>query len=149
MRYMLYESNVDQIELDREIEYIRNYINLQKMRFSDEMPIKVNFVIRGDFSSCRIAPMILIQFIENAFKYGVKLGKASEISIFLSIVNRELEFTVKNPIFMNPADITKKTSGIGIENVKKRLAILYPGKHTLNIENSEKHYIVKLFMNLN
>jgi len=149
MRYMLYESNVDQIELDREIEYIKNYINLQKMRFSDEMPVNVEFDISGDFSSCRIAPMILIQFIENAFKFGVKLEKASEISISLSIINRELEFTVKNPIFMNPADITKKTSGIGIEKKKKRLEILYPGKHTLNIENSEKHYIVRLFMNLN
>lgn len=149
MRYMLYESNVDQIELEKEIEYIKNYINLQKMRFSDEIPVIVNFDKRGDFTSSRIAPMILIQFIENAFKFGVKLEKASEISISLSIINNELEFTVKNPIFINPADITKKTSGIGIENVKKRLEILYPNKHNLKIENSGKYYLVRLLMNLN
>jgi sensor histidine kinase YesM len=149
MRYMLYESNVDQIELDKEIEYIRNYINLQRMRFSDDMPVTVNFNIRGDFSSSRIAPLILIQFIENAFKYGVKLEKQSEIAISLSIINRELEFTVKNPIFINPADVSKKTSGIGIENVRKRLEILYPDKHSLKIENSGGYYLVRLLMNLN
>ena len=69
MRYMLYESNVEKIELEKEIEYIKNYISLQKMRFPEDMTGKVNLSITGDYSGIRIAPLILIQFIENAFKF--------------------------------------------------------------------------------
>lgn len=148
MRYMLYESNVEYIELEKEIEYIRNYINLQKMRFSEDMRVKVDFKINGDFSGCRIAPLILIQFIENAFKFGVKLEKESEIIISLIIVKKDIEFSVKNSIFMNQTEAGEKASGIGIENVKKRLSIIYPGKHELVAAKSGNYFNVKLLMKL-
>jgi LytS/YehU family sensor histidine kinase len=106
-------------------------------------------VIHGDYSAARIAPMILIQFIENAFKFGIKLEKESEILISLNISDHNLEFNVKNPIFINPVNTLNKASGIGIENVKKRLEILYPGKHELIIEDKGNFFNVRLFMNLN
>jgi len=148
MRYMLYESNVEKIELEKEIEYITNYINLQKMRFAEDLPVKVNFDIYGDCSTCRLAPLILIQFIENAFKYGVKLEKESEINILLKVTDHNLEFSVINPIFINPVINTNKASGIGIENVRKRLELLYPGKHKLRIEKSVNSFTVELLIKL-
>jgi len=149
LRYMLYECNVERIELEKETEYINNYINLQKMRFSEDMKVKVNFLIEGNFSCCRIAPMILIQFIENAFKFGVKLEKESEIYISMKIQNKNLEFEVKNPTFTSSQNYINKASGIGIENVKKRLEILYPEKYELRIEHNTDFYKVRLFINLN
>lgn len=149
LRYMLYECNVERIELEKEAEYIRNYINLQKMRFSEDMKVKVNFLVEGDFKGLRIAPMILIQFIENAFKFGVKLEKESEILISIRIENHNLEFAVKNHIFINESNKNSLASGIGIENVKRRLEILYSGKHDLKIENNEEFFTVILSMNLN
>src|SRR6056297_679283 len=69
VRYMLYESNVDKIELSKEVEYIENYINLQKLRLSADLPVNINFSIKGDIHKNKIAPLILIPFVENAFKY--------------------------------------------------------------------------------
>jgi two-component system, LytTR family, sensor kinase len=149
MRYMLYESNVKYIELEKEIDYLRNYINLQRMRFSEDMKVKVNFQLKGDYSRSRIAPLILIQFIENAFKFGVKFEQESEILVSLNIMNNNLEFIVRNPVFLNPSKTLNEASGIGIENVKKRLEILYAGKHNLITENSGDLFNVRLFMNLN
>jgi two-component system, LytTR family, sensor kinase len=148
MRYMLYESNVEYIELEKEIDYLRNYINLQKMRFPEDLKVTVNFQLNGDFSRSKIAPLILIQFIENAFKFGVKLEQESEILISLNIINNDLKFIVQNPIFRNTGNSDKNASGIGILNVKKRLEILYAGKHSLITENSGEVYDVRLFINL-
>jgi two-component system, LytTR family, sensor kinase len=148
LRYMLYESNVEYIELEKEITYLRNYINLQKMRFPEDLKVKVNFQLNGDFSRSKIAPLILIQFIENAFKFGVKLEKESEILVSLSIINNDLKFIVSNPIYRNTGNSDKNASGIGIRNVKKRLEILYAGKHSLIIEDSGELFCVRLIMNL-
>jgi len=149
LRYMLYECNVERIELEKEEEYIRNYINLQKMRFSEDMKVIVNFQVEGNYKGLRIAPMILIQFIENAFKFGVKLEKESEILISIRIKNHSLEFAVKNHIFINESNKNSLASGIGIENVKRRLEILYPDKHDLRIENNGEFFTVVLSINLN
>lgn len=147
MRYMLYDSNVEKIELSKEIDYIENYINLQKMRLSEDLPVKINFQVFGDTNRNKIAPLILIPFVENAFKYGVKLGEKSDINIELNINDDELLFTVDNVIFNTRNNLENKNSGLGLKNVKKRLTILYPDKHQLNITNSVK-YIIKLKMTL-
>jgi sensor histidine kinase YesM len=148
MRYMIYESNVEKVEVEREIEFIRNYINLQKMRFSADLPVKVSFSVNGHYSGYRIAPLILISFIENAFKYGVKLEQESEINLSINFQNGEMEFAASNPIFKNAQSMDHKNSGIGIKNTQKRLAILYPQKHKLSIDNSGKEFSVKLHLNL-
>ena len=148
MRYMIYESNVPKVEIEREIEYIRNYIRLQKMRLSKDIPVTVNFNVNGNPAGLRIAPLILISFIENAFKYGVKLDKQSEIDISLNFLNGEMEFRTSNQVFKGVNSIGEKNSGIGLKNTKKRLGILYPGNHTLKIENNGKEFTVSLLMKL-
>lgn len=148
MRYMIYDSNVDKIEVEKEIDFIRNYINLQKMRFSSDLPVKVTFTVDGHYTGYRIAPLILIPFIENAFKYGVKLEHNSEILLTMNFQNGEMEFTACNPIFRNGQPVESKNSGIGIKNTQKRLNILYPAKHKLTIDNNGKEFMVKLLLNL-
>lgn len=147
MRYMLYDSNVDKIELSKEIDYIENYINLQKLRLSEDLPVKINFQVYGDTNRNKIAPLILIPFVENAFKYGVKLGEKSDINIKLDISDNKLHFVVENKIFKANNNLSNENSGLGLKNVKKRLAILYSAKHQLEITN-DKIYIVNLFMTL-
>jgi LytS/YehU family sensor histidine kinase len=148
MRYMIYDSNVETVEVQREIDFIRNYINLQKMRFSNDIPVKVSFTIDGHFEGFRIAPLILISFIENAFKYGVKLEQESEIKLSLNFQNGEMEFVAQNQIFRNRQSVDDKNSGIGIKNTKKRLAILYPNKHRLSIDDNGNVYTVRLLLTL-
>ncbi|HKL09670.1 MAG TPA: histidine kinase [Bacteroidales bacterium] len=133
MRYMLYESNVDKIELSKEIEYIENYINLQKLRLSDDLPVNINFNVNGDVHKNKIAPLILIPFVENAFKYGVKLGHQSDINIKINIKNNDFLFTIENTIFNLPDYTEKNNSGLGLKNAIKRLSIIYPDKHQLKI----------------
>ncbi len=148
MRYIIYESNVEKIDVEKEIEYIRNYIRLQKMRFSDDIPVKVNFEISGNYTGLKIAPLILIPFIENAFKYGVKLEKESKIDILFTIQNEELEFIARNPVYKNSQSIKNNNSGIGIKNTRKRLEIMYPDKHKLSINESDGLFTVKLLLKL-
>ncbi len=148
MRYIIYDSNVEKIDLEKEIEYIRNYIRLQKMRFSEDIPVKVNFEISGNVTGLKIAPLILIPFIENAFKYGVKLEKESKIDILLTFQNDELEFVARNPVYKNSQSIKNNNSGIGIKNTRKRLEIMYPGKHKLSINESDGVFTVKFLLKL-
>ncbi len=148
MRYMLYESNVETVEMNKEIEFIRTYIKLQKMRFSSDMPVKVNFELRGDGSSCRIAPLILISFIENAFKYGVKLQQESEINLTLHLLNGEVDFTITNTVFENRNSLKEKDSGIGLKNTQKRLELIYPDRHTLDIGMSKGIFRVRLWIKM-
>jgi two-component system, LytTR family, sensor kinase len=148
MRYMIYDSNEEKVEVEREIEFIRQYINLQKMRFSDDIPVVVNFEVRGDYTGYRLAPLILVSFIENAFKYGVKLEQKSEINISLRFHNGEMEFVARNQIFKKVQTVDSKNSGIGISNTRKRLSILYPRKHKLNLVDNGKEFSVSLVLTL-
>jgi two-component system, LytTR family, sensor kinase len=148
MRYMIYESNEEKVDAEREIAFIHNYINLQKMRFSADMPVRVNFSVNGHHTGYRIAPLILISFIENAFKYGVKLEQESEIDLSINFQNGEMEFVARNPIFRNARSMEDKNSGIGIKNTQKRLAILYPQKHQLSIDDNGKEFSVRLLLTL-
>jgi two-component system, LytTR family, sensor kinase len=148
MRYMIYESNVEKVEAEREIEYIGNYINLQKMRLSADIPVSINFNVVGNPAGLRIAPLILISFIENAFKFGLKLEKKTEIDISLAFTNGKMEFKTFNQIYQSSNSMSEKSSGIGIANTRKRLEILYPGKHNLEINNNGKEFMVKLILDL-
>ena len=148
MRYMIYESNEEKVDVEREIAFIHNYINLQKMRFSADMPVQVNFSVNGHHTGYRIAPLILISFIENAFKYGVKLEQESEIDLSINFQNGAMEFIARNPIFRNARPMDDKNSGIGIKNTQKRLAILYPQKHQLSIDDNGKEFSVRLLLTL-
>jgi LytS/YehU family sensor histidine kinase len=142
LRYQLYECNVEQISLDSEINYIRNYIAIQKGRIDER--ITVSFCADNINGQINIAPLLFITFIENAFKFvGINECKQNYVSISLKYNNGNLVFYVFNTkdSFINQ---TEKSSGLGIANTKRRLEILYPGKHLLNIINNDDNYQVTL-----
>jgi two-component system, LytTR family, sensor kinase len=145
MRYMLYENDEDKVLIKHEVEYLRDYIDLQKQRFGNELLCNVSFDTREEWHT--IEPMLLIPFVENAFKHGGGMIQHPEIDIQLQADHGELHFTVKNKFedLDTPKD---KASGIGLVNVKRRLELLYPGKHTLKIDKKGKWFVVDLNLNL-
>lgn len=142
LRYQLYECNVEQIELEREVNYIRNYIAMQKSRMNEE--VEVSFCTDDITGNLKIAPLLLITFIENAFKYvGFNEQKANRVEIRLCHQNGELFFRIFNTkdTYINRIE---KASGLGIANAKRRLELIYPGKHVLNINDTEDTYELTL-----
>jgi len=144
MRYMIYDSNVDLIGLEKEIEQINRLIELQKLRFSEEDDITIDFKTKGDIGRVRIPPMLLIPFAENSFKHGISLEKPSFISIGLSVENNNLEFSVRNSIHSVKEVKEEIDSGIGLRNIRRRLELLFPETHNLIIHNSDKEFEVRL-----
>lgn len=148
MRYMIYESNVELVSLEKEITYIRNFIELQKLRFENQDLLKVNLQITDNFKSIFICPMILIPFIENAFKHGLSVDSHNYIDISLTIDNRMLNLIVKNPIGNLNSRNDKRNSGIGLDNVKRRLNLVYPKRHNLIINSDDHFFFVDLKIEL-
>jgi len=148
MRYIIYDCNVDKIELEKEINQISNFIELQKLRFTEDDEITINFNITGEFNNKKITPMLLIPFVENAFKHGVSLINQSPIDINLNLENEELLFSVQNKVNKYRKERDKEHSGIGLQNVKRRLELLYPENHDLKIENAENNFKVYLRIKL-
>jgi hypothetical protein len=145
MRYVLYESSHDFIPVIKKLQYIDTYIALQKMRLSSLM--HVNYNKSGEAERLMIAPLTLMPFIENAFKYGVSTEKESFIDIGIEINDGILTLTVTNSK-TNSDKIENGTSQLGIENTLKRLSLIYPGKYDLNIKDSTDQYIVNLQLKL-
>ena len=145
MRYTMRETQNDFVPLEEEINYINNFIELQKLRLDDK--IKLDYKVGGEFSELQIAPMLLIPFIENAFKHGVNSEQDSNIRIILETDKSELHFRVTNNK-VNIQSKTKEHSGLGIENTKHRLKLIYPSKHMLTIKETENDFIVSLHINL-
>ncbi len=141
MRYILYDSRVDKVSLVKEIEYMKDFIGLARLRFAEDEGV-VEMSISGSPERKMIAPMILLPFIENAFKHGVLIEQPSKIIISISTADDAILFRCTNPIVGPRAKGTE--SGIGLENVKRRLILLYPGKHNLLIEDTTDQYIVNL-----
>ncbi len=144
MRYVLRDVHDSFISLDKELDYIENYITLQKTRLQDS--VTINFSVIGNTSGLVIAPLILISFIENAFQYGVNPEEESAISIAINVVGKEFSLLVSN----NMLNVLpqKDFSGIGIKNTRKRLQLVYPDRHTLLIEESNKVFRVRLNIHL-
>jgi two-component system LytT family sensor kinase len=143
MRYMLYESDDHRVFLSKEIEYIKSYINLQMLRFGSN--VKINVDVQGDTDLYTIEPMLLIPFVENAFKHGTGMveNPVIDISINVDAGTNLMHFKVTNKV--SPMDVSKdNNSGIGISNVKRRLAILHPGKHDLVIVNEGEIFTIDL-----
>lgn len=143
LRYQLYECNVEQIALERELNYIRNYISLQKSRVDER--IQVYFCANGINGNMNVAPLLLITFIENAFKYvGFNEGKENSIEIKLVDQDDSLVFSCYNTKDSYMSAAAANASGLGIANAKRRLELLYPGRHRLDITNGENDYSVTL-----
>jgi hypothetical protein len=145
MRYVVTETGKEFVSLEKEIMYTNDYIDLHKMRLTNSMHL--SYSVTGGVDQLTIAPMILMPFIENAFKHGVNPDQESYISIRIEISNNSLELVVENQkVKTSPEQHTK--SGVGIENTKLRLELLYPKKHSLIISDEESHYRVRLNLKL-
>lgn len=142
IRYMLYESDDAQVSLEKEIKYLQNYIHLQKIRFEDD--VRIDFSTNGTIRSQMIEPMLLIPFVENAFKHGVGMILDPVISISIQYDDSHLNYTVKNKIAPELSEDKDTSSGIGLKNVRRRLELLYPASHTLSIEEKNDWFVVNL-----
>lgn len=147
MRYMLYEDDEEKVPLEREIEYLQSYIDLQQQRFGKNVQVNVGFQKIDD--NHEIEPMLLIPFVENAFKHGTGMIEDAQITIQLKIEKDKLWFTVQNRYDPSSIEIRDKTSGIGLTNVKRRLNLLYGDKQRLLITKKDNWFKVSLQLNLN
>ncbi|QCX40828.1 histidine kinase [Aureibaculum algae] len=138
--YILYQVNKPKVSLKEEIAHIKEYIELEKIRFQDTL--KVSFIADEIPETIQIAPMLLIPFVENAFKHGHLIDGFLNIEIVIWFSDGNLNFTIKNTTIQNEA--TKENDGIGLKNIKKRLDILYIDNYTLNISEFEGWYNVNL-----
>ena len=146
MRYVLSDAQNDHVPLQSEISYLSQYIELQKLRLTDK--VTIIYEVTGDTSSHLIAPLILVPFIENAFKFGISTHEPSTISILIEVKGNLLTMKVANKLFPR-TNLIAKSSGIGLVNVKRRLSLLYPDKYRLKLDpDSDGQYIVALEINL-
>jgi len=147
MRYMIYDSNIAEISLAREIEHIDSYLDVARLKFAEDEKVDIRMVKEGNFTEYKNAPLLLIPFVENAFKHGV--GSKGDGYIHLSFVlsDGKLNFRIENPILVKGESL-KRHPGIGLDNVKKRLEMLYPDRHRLDISDSEGKFEVLLTVEL-
>lgn len=149
MRFMLHENTQEKIPVEHEKDYLINYVDLQELRIKDQENISLTFTRPESTCVGEMAPMLLIPFIENAFKHGISMQKKSWVNINLRCLAGSVHLDVTNSIHRaNPADPESKSSGIGLENVKQRLKLLYPGKHELIIRENDAEYFVHLSIQL-
>ncbi|WP_312765922.1 sensor histidine kinase [Epilithonimonas sp.] len=146
MSYTLYESNAEKVSLEKEIGFIKNYFELEKMRYPKDKNIQLNISGEDDVSGLYIAPLMTFTFIENAFKYGLRSSQNQFIRQEIEIKNNTFYFVLENDI--DKTETQKGFGGIGLENIKKRLQLLYPNQHILNIQTLENSFRIELKINL-
>ncbi|MFA5818838.1 MAG: histidine kinase [Bacteroidales bacterium] len=145
MRYLLYESEQGNTRLSNEIDFMNNYIDLMKLRMSDKISLKVSFP--GEYEDINIPPLLFIPFIENAFKHGISYREKSFIDISMLAIKDSITFRCANSLFKTRKEAENIHSGIGLENVSKRLSLLFPGKHDLKINKSDTAFEVLFYIN--
>lgn len=146
LRYIIYQSHYDLVSLDQEITHLHNYIDLQKMRLVN--PDRVRFSWQGDISKKTIVPLLLIPFVENAFKHGQHSQHQALIRITLAVNGQTLVFRTQNPYFDDNLAAASNDSGIGIQNVRRRLSLHYPGRHELTLDQQSGLFEVYLQVEL-
>lgn len=146
MSYTLYESNSEKVPLQKELAFLKNYFELEKMRYPKDSNIHCEIEGEDQVHSLKIAPLLTFTFIENAFKYGLKSNTDPYIKMHINIHNQKLEFRLENDAELMSKSV--KLGGIGIENIKKRLQLLYPNQYDLQIKNDYDKFEVSLKINL-
>ncbi len=137
LRHMLYEGDKELIPLEKEVAYLKNYMELQKLRMPEDAEIE--FKVEGNPEGLLVAPLLFISFVENAFKHGTGMP-APRIKVVMRVENKTVEFAVTNKT--SPGANKDEASGIGLQNVQKRLNLLYPGRHKLKIEERDSiHWV--------
>jgi two-component system LytT family sensor kinase len=149
MRYMIYESNTDTVPLQQEIEYLEDCIALSKLRYADsEVVVYFRHPALAAIAGVRVTPMLFIPFLENAFKHGVSIGHHSRIAMDLAVEQKKLTFTCENTDHSAVKKLEEEKGGIGLENVRRRLDLVYPGRHALRAGPEEGKYKVTLQIEL-
>jgi len=146
MRYIIYEADKNLVPLKKELEYIRNFVELQKLRIMSN--VKITYNIEGIYSDIMIEPLLFLPFIENAFKHGLDYTKDCEIKIKFAITQNRLVFTVENPLVQQSKMQSSESSGKGLANTKKRLQLLYADNHELKVNQIDDLFIVELSLKL-
>lgn len=142
MRYMIYESDSEFVSLEKEVHHLQSFIDLQSLRFKNTEVVSMSF--EGDLSRHQIAPLLLLPFVENAFKHGYRLNRGGVIKIKLQ-ADRGICFEVENPI-SKEKDLLQKdiVGGVGLENITRRLELIYSDRYTLDVNQSSTHYRINL-----
>ena len=143
LRYQLYDCAKEKVLLRNEIDYLKNYLRLDKMR---KTGAKISFQVYGEPNGKMIAPFIFIPFVENAIKYGLADEDNSYVKIIFNIKSNQINFTIENSKLKMPNE--QEVGGIGLVNVKRRLELIYPEQYILNIDNQKDKFQVKLILNL-
>jgi sensor histidine kinase YesM len=147
LRFMIYESRDEHIALRKEVSVLKAYIELEQLRYGDRLD--VSFSCRGNIDNKQIAPLLLLPFLENAFKHGTsKQIDQCWISVDLNVEGAVLQFKLVNSIDKVVEKKATADSGLGLQNVQRRLNLLYPGKHQLDIQPAEEVFIVSLLLHL-
>lgn len=147
LRYVIYDAETEFISLAKELHFLNKYIEVQQIRLDPDFNLEVRPL--GNPGELKIAPLLLLPFVENAFKYGVdNLGGGGQIFIHWEILDSDLLFYVENKKIVKDELVVIKDKGMGIQNVCKRLELLYPGRHQLTIDNQENRYLVELKISL-
>jgi LytS/YehU family sensor histidine kinase len=145
LSYMLYDCRTDEVLLEKEVEVMKNYIDLEKERYGDKLDISIN--IEGDIQGKYIAPLLILPFLENAFKHGTSQQlEKSWMSIDIAVKDFFLNCKVVNS---KNEMVAFSENGVGVNNVKKRLELLYPGRHELNLADEGSFFVVSLLVELN
>jgi two-component system, LytTR family, sensor kinase len=144
MRYITDDVREEYVPLEDEIAFIGDYIDLQRLRLGDKM--NVNFVVSGQPEGKKIAPLVLMTFIENVFKYGISSHEPSDIDIRLAVTDTTIQFFCQNKLYETKRQAESTGTGIGIVNTKQRLDYLYPGKYELKIDTGNGKYTVQLVL---
>ncbi|HEU0228899.1 MAG TPA: histidine kinase, partial [Arachidicoccus soli] len=144
MRYTLEEAQSEFVPLEDELAFINSYLELQKIRATDK--VQVLYEVKGNDGDIKIPPLLLIPFIENAFKYGVSARNRTVIKVIIKVENKFLFFNCENDIVPNIA--MHQGTGLGIANVRRRLELLYKRNYTLDIINSDDKYKVALHLEI-
>ncbi len=147
MRYMLYDTSTDKVLLDKEIDYLKSFNELQQLRMKKENFVQLS--IEGETKNLFISPMLLIPFVENAYKHGDKKVESPGIIINIKADKESIIFTSENFFTKDCTQQKDDVGGIGLKNVKRRLDLLYPKKYSLEINQENNKYYVKLILKLN
>lgn len=142
MRYMIYESNAATVPLARELAYVQDYVSLQQLRYRNS-PV-VDLRIEGDTEAYAIAPLLFVHLLENAYKHSPARLQPGDLQVHVALREDVLTFRVHNPIGPKTANLLEEPGGIGLPNVRKRLALLYPDQHTLTIHDTGATFTVVL-----
>jgi two-component system, LytTR family, sensor kinase len=145
MRYLLYESEHGNTRLSNELDFMHNYIDLMKLRMSDKVSLNISFPSK--YEDINVPPLLFIPFIENAFKHGISYRGKSFIDVSMESAKNSISFRCANSMTAAKEESDNSDSGIGLENVRKRLNLLFPGKHNLIINKSENEFEVLLLIN--